>query len=166
MAVPVVTDRLAARVLCVDPDHRVLLVHWRDPVDGSLLWEPPGGRVEPGEDPAATASRELAEETGIVGARLVPTPVPVRRDYLWCGKRYQTLELFFVAFVDDPDRVQAPELSARESEILMERRWWHWTDLLATPERVEPPEIRAVLRALAPEGPWLTATPEPVVADR
>jgi 8-oxo-dGTP diphosphatase len=29
------------------------------------LWLPPGGHVEPGEDPAATAGRETAEELGI-----------------------------------------------------------------------------------------------------
>lgn len=32
------------------------------PLDG--VWEFPGGRVEPGEDPAAAAAREALEETG------------------------------------------------------------------------------------------------------
>jgi 8-oxo-dGTP pyrophosphatase MutT (NUDIX family) len=32
-------------------------------------WCFPGGRIEPGEDPAACAARELAEETGIVATR-------------------------------------------------------------------------------------------------
>jgi ADP-ribose pyrophosphatase len=35
------------------------------PHDG-LLWELPAGLVEPGENPAATAARELAEELGFV----------------------------------------------------------------------------------------------------
>lgn len=54
------------------------------------VWVFPGGAIEPGEDPAACAARELAEEAGIEldpGAELVPwsrwvTPevVPVRFD--------------------------------------------------------------------------------------
>lgn len=40
---------------------RVLLVDHRD----AGLWLPAGGHVEPGEDPANAASRELSEELGI-----------------------------------------------------------------------------------------------------
>ncbi|WP_241027565.1 NUDIX domain-containing protein [Streptomyces verrucosisporus] len=41
----------AARVVCLDAADRVLLLEWRDPYDGSRLWEPPGGGIEPGETP-------------------------------------------------------------------------------------------------------------------
>jgi 8-oxo-dGTP pyrophosphatase MutT (NUDIX family) len=34
---------------------------------GRLLWSLPKGHVEPGEEPADTAVREVAEETGITG---------------------------------------------------------------------------------------------------
>ncbi len=34
------------------------------PRHDGLLWELPAGLIEPGEDPAATAARELAEEVG------------------------------------------------------------------------------------------------------
>lgn len=37
----------------------------------SGMWSFPGGRSEPGESAAATARRELLEETGIEAARLV-----------------------------------------------------------------------------------------------
>jgi 8-oxo-dGTP diphosphatase len=54
----------------------VLLVRLAEPGAGGLsvfladhllagLWLPPGGHVEPGEDPAVTASREASEELGI-----------------------------------------------------------------------------------------------------
>jgi 8-oxo-dGTP pyrophosphatase MutT (NUDIX family) len=39
----------------------------------TLGWVQPGGHLDPGEDPAAGAARELAEETGL---RLAPDAVP------------------------------------------------------------------------------------------
>lgn len=51
-AIAWVLDRAGSSVLLVD--HRL------------HRWSCPGGHVEPGEHPATTAARELAEETGIV----------------------------------------------------------------------------------------------------
>ncbi len=54
------------------PDGRVILVRqWRHAA-GRVLLEIPAGTREPGEAPAATAARELTEETGYTAARLVP----------------------------------------------------------------------------------------------
>lgn len=58
-------------------DGRVLLVQrGRPPLEGA--WNLPGGKIEPGETPAATAAREVLEETGIaivVRARLADVEV-------------------------------------------------------------------------------------------
>jgi 8-oxo-dGDP phosphatase len=52
-------------VLPVMADGRIALVcHWRPAIDG-WSWEAVKGFVEAGEEPAAAAARELAEETGL-----------------------------------------------------------------------------------------------------
>lgn len=53
-------------------DGRVLLVRQYRYVPGEVLLELPAGSLEPGEDPAACASRELVEETGRRPGRLRP----------------------------------------------------------------------------------------------
>ena len=54
----------AVTILPILDDGRVCLIrNWRVAV-GRTLIELPAGTLEPGEDPAATAARELLEETG------------------------------------------------------------------------------------------------------
>ncbi|MGA5044434.1 NUDIX domain-containing protein [Streptomyces arboris] len=96
------THRPAARVICLDAAQRLLLLRWRDPFDGTWLWEPPGGGIEPGETPLAAARRELGEETGLDPAAVPDQSVPVDRDVQWNSKRYIGTEHFFVArFADE-----------------------------------------------------------------
>jgi ADP-ribose pyrophosphatase len=59
----------AVAVVATAGDGRVVLVRqWRHALRRAL-WEVPAGTREPGEDPAQTARRELAEETGYTAAR-------------------------------------------------------------------------------------------------
>ena len=53
-----------AAVLALDEENRVLVVRQYRYVFGRVLAELPAGKLDPGEDPAAGALRELKEETG------------------------------------------------------------------------------------------------------
>ncbi|TXS37854.1 NUDIX hydrolase [Streptomyces sp. OR43] len=152
--------RPAARVLCLDAADRVLLLRWRDPYDGSWLWEPPGGGIEPGETPLAAARRELVEETGLDPAAVLDRWVPVDRDVWWNGKRHIGTEHFFVArFPGERPALVRTGLLPDEQVSLDTHAWVARPDLAGLPDRVEPPRLVAVLGALAPDGPWCDGGP-------
>jgi 8-oxo-dGTP diphosphatase len=57
--------KLVVAALVVNVRGEVLLTQRRADQDLPLLWEFPGGKVEPGEAPDAALARELAEELGV-----------------------------------------------------------------------------------------------------
>jgi ADP-ribose pyrophosphatase len=60
----------AAVILPILDDGSIVLIrNWRFAVE-EMLYELPAGMLEPGEDPAVGAARELTEETGYTAGRL------------------------------------------------------------------------------------------------
>ncbi len=59
-------------VVAVTADRKVVLVRQYRYALGAVHFELPGGVVDPGEEPAAAARRELLEETGFGGGRWEP----------------------------------------------------------------------------------------------
>jgi ADP-ribose pyrophosphatase len=59
----------AVAIIAVDAEERLVLVHQRRPAIGAGLLELPAGLIDPGEEPLATAQRELREETGLRDGR-------------------------------------------------------------------------------------------------
>jgi len=61
-----------AGVLPVHEDGSISLIRQLRPAVGEHLMEIPAGRLAPGEEPLVCAERELAEETGLRAAHLIP----------------------------------------------------------------------------------------------
>ena len=59
------------------------------------LWALPKGNIGPGEKPDETASREVAEETGVQG-RLVTKLGDIRYVYTWAGERIFKVVSFYL----------------------------------------------------------------------
>jgi ADP-ribose pyrophosphatase len=99
-----------AAVLPVLADGQVLLIRQYRPALGTMLWEIPAGRLEPGESPEECVHRELAEEAGYAAGRLAPL------GGLWsaagfCDEHvalYAAFELRPVPLAPEPDEIIEP----------------------------------------------------------
>lgn len=123
----------------------LLIKIYRYPVDKEI-WEFPAGLVEAGEDPVETATRELAEETGLVAlsAELIGTQFPV------AGVMSDTFYTV-LAEVEEPD---GSALSLQAEEGIVDAKWVTLDDLRNMVQRNEIMDgvtLGAIARLLAAE---------------
>jgi ADP-ribose diphosphatase len=96
----------AVTIVAVDGDDRVALVRQLREATRKKLLELPAGTLEPGEEPLATARRELEEETGLTGGEWRE----VTRFYTAPGFCRELMTLFFAEGVEPGDaRPEADE---------------------------------------------------------
>ena len=60
-----------ANIVAITKEQQIILIKQYRHGVGKIIWEIPGGAVDPGESPLQAAGRELLEETGYSAASLV-----------------------------------------------------------------------------------------------
>ena len=102
---PIFRERTS--IVCVR-DNRLLFVRYKEPETGKSFTGPPGGGVEPGEDPARTGERETLEETGYVVRVRPETEFISEYIFNWIGRDYLCRTHWFAADLADPAAEPAP----------------------------------------------------------
>ncbi|RDL08282.1 signal peptidase I [Streptomyces sp. HB202] len=145
--------RKVARVVLLDPDDRVLLLHGHEPDDpADTWWFTPGGGLEGDENREQAARRELAEETGITDIELGPLLWTRICSFPFDGRRWDQDEWYYLARTQQT--ATAPQgLTDLELRSVAGLRWWTSAELLATRETVYPTRLAELLRTLLDEGP-------------
>lgn len=138
--------RPAARILLLDRAGRVLLFRF-DPDDRPPFWVTPGGALDPGEDYATAARRELREETGIDAD---PGPEMLRRevDFITIeGVPVSADERYFVVRADACE-IDTAGHTALERRVMTRWRWFARDELPALDEPYFPIDLTAILDGL------------------
>jgi 8-oxo-dGTP pyrophosphatase MutT (NUDIX family) len=156
--------RKVARVILLDPQERVLLLHGHEPDDpADDWWFTPGGGVEGAETREEAALRELAEETGITDVELGPVLWRRMCSFPFAGRRWDQDEWYYLARTTDTHRAApaAAGLTELERRSVAGARWWTCGELARAHETVYPTRLAELLRTLLDEGP----PARPVVLD-
>ncbi|WP_405823310.1 NUDIX hydrolase [Streptomyces sp. NBC_00838] len=145
--------RKVSRVVLLDPDDRILLMHGYEPDDPSKdWWFTPGGGLEGDETRQEAALRELAEETGITEVDLGPVLWRRTCSFPFDGRRWDQDEWYFLARTAQTETT-AEGLTELERRSVAELRWWTSAELSTARETVYPTRLAGLLRTLLDEGP-------------
>jgi ADP-ribose pyrophosphatase YjhB (NUDIX family) len=142
--------RKAARAVVLDPDDRILLVHWVNRDNDVDVWLTPGGGVDAGEDAAEALRRELREEAGLETFDAGPVIWTRRHSFAWYGRTIEQCETFVL--VRTPRFEPRPDPAALEAEGVRDVRWWTVDEIVASSEEFAPRRLAALLRDLLQNG--------------
>lgn len=150
-------QRLAGRVIAVDPARRVLLFFYDDPPPKGKHWSTPGGGVEAGEGFHAAARRELLEETGWGDVPVSPEEVLVNSNVQWSSLNGALAlclqhDHYFVGRVPDEGRPLGDVAAMHASDGIKSHRWWTLAELDATGEDIYPPGLADLVRRFLAAG--------------
>ena len=148
--------RKVARVVLLDPEDRILLLHGHEPDDpADDWWFTPGGGLEGDESREEAALRELAEETGITDVELGPVLWRRMCSFPFAGRRWDQDEWYYLARTTDTARAVpvATGLTELERRSVAGARWWTCRELARAHETVYPTRLAELLCRLLDEGP-------------
>jgi ADP-ribose pyrophosphatase len=123
------------------PDPRVVLIRqWRH-ATGGYLWEIPAGRRDTGEDPLATAHRELREETGYTATRME------KLTHIWTtpGFTDEVIHLYMASGLAAGD-------TAHEPDEVMELHELRFSEVLSMVRRSEITDCKTCVAVLLAAG--------------
>jgi 8-oxo-dGTP pyrophosphatase MutT (NUDIX family) len=146
-----VIPRRAGRVIVVNDEGRVLMIRGFNPdKPDDFYWFTPGGGLEPGENTAQAAARELYEETGLLVApdELVGPIYSEEIDLPFGGVMYRQTQDFYALRV--PEWTVAPvRLDTVEMETIEKFEWLSLDEVIAAeagPDAVYPPDLSGLLK--------------------
>ena len=141
--------RVGARVLLLNRDDEVLLIHARDPDNPDHhWWELPGGGQDPGEKLEDTARREIAEETGLIIDEIGRKLWTRESRFTYRGRDHHRLDHVYLARTDHDAPQVALRHTANERAGLIERRWWPAAALAQCADKLLPAELPDLLQTL------------------